>query len=268
MITLDKEKETLLVPLYGKAMETEKKNPILTDSKAVEIVNEIDYDFKSLNIPEKTNTMMCMRARLLDNFTANYLKEKDEAVVIHLGCGLDSRCTRIDTQNTVWYDLDFEEVIDIRKKFYPESRNYHLIASSVTKHEWIKTIPVGHAHYLVIAEGLLMYLKEKEVKSLFDALKKRLGNYTLIFDAFSVFAAQKANNHPSIRKTGAEISWGIDQPSSIETWDTAYKFVEKINFTANDVVNMMPPGKRFLYKIADLFSIARNAQRILIYSCG
>jgi len=63
MITLDKEKETLLVPLYGKAMETQKKTPILYDAKAVEIIEKIDYDFKSLKIPGKTNTMICLRAK-------------------------------------------------------------------------------------------------------------------------------------------------------------------------------------------------------------
>ena len=63
MITLNKEKETLLVPLYGKVMETQKKTPILYDAKAVEIIEKIDYDFKSLKIPGKTNTMMCLRAK-------------------------------------------------------------------------------------------------------------------------------------------------------------------------------------------------------------
>ncbi len=94
MITLNKEKETLLVPLYGKAMESSKKHPLLTDKKTVEIVNNIDYDFKSLRIPGKTNTMMCMRARLLDIYTENFLKRNEDVVVLHLGCGLDSRCVR------------------------------------------------------------------------------------------------------------------------------------------------------------------------------
>jgi O-methyltransferase involved in polyketide biosynthesis len=267
MITLTKEKETLLVPLYGKAMETNKKNPILIDSKAMEIVRGIDSDFDLLKIPEKTNTMMCMRARLLDVFTTNYLKGKEDVVVLHLGCGLDSRCVRIDAKKAIWYDLDYEEVISIRKEFYPESENYHLIASSVTNHEWIKSIPKGHTHYLIIAEGLFMYLKEKDVKSLFIAMKAHLGNYTLIFDAFSEFAAHKANNHPSIRKTGATIGWGIDSPSSIETWNPSYRFVEKIDFTQNELVQKMNFWKRNLYKLAGLFPVARNAHEFWFIKC-
>lgn len=265
MITLNKEKETLLVPLYGKAMESKKKNPVLIDYKAMEIVGGIDYNFDLLRIPEKTNTMMCMRARLLDIFAENFLKRNEDVVVLHLGCGLDGRCVRINAPYTLWYDLDYEEVINIRKEFYTESENYHLITSSVTNHEWIKSIPTGHAHYLIIAEGLFMYLKESDIKFLFKALKDQVGKYTLIFDAFSEFAARKANNHPSIRKTGAKITWGIDSTSGIEAWHKSYRFVEKIDFTQNEVVNNMSFWKKNLYKLAGLFPVARNAQRILVY---
>ncbi|MFO8051071.1 MAG: hypothetical protein R6V01_05160 [Thermoplasmatota archaeon] len=37
-IVLTEEKETLLIPLLGKAQENRKQNPILTDKKAAEIV--------------------------------------------------------------------------------------------------------------------------------------------------------------------------------------------------------------------------------------
>ena len=36
-------------------MESKKKSPILVDKKAVEIISQIDYDFASLKIPEKTS---------------------------------------------------------------------------------------------------------------------------------------------------------------------------------------------------------------------
>jgi len=132
-ITLTEEKETLLIPLYGKAKESEKKHPIIIDRKAVEIVNQIDYDFRSLKIPEKTNTMMSLRAKLIDNFVKNFLKENNESIAMHLGCGLDSRYERINNGDVDWYDVDFEDVIDIRRHFYEETDNYHLIASSVTE---------------------------------------------------------------------------------------------------------------------------------------
>ena len=266
MILLDKEKETLLIPLYGKAIESKKKTPILLDTKAIEIVEKIDYDFKSLKIPGKTNTMMCLRAKLFDNFVIDYLHNKNKSIVLHLGCGLDSRFDRINNSKVDWYDLDFKEVIDIRQKFYPESEKYHLIASSVMTPEWINKIPVGEENYLVIAEGLFMYLKEDEIKALLNSIKKMIGRYTLIFDAYSVYTAKKVKNHPSIKKTGAKIYWGIDNPNELTNWDPGIRFIKDIVFTSNEEIKKMDLGTKLIYQIANLFPIARNAQRILIYS--
>lgn len=207
-VTLTEEKETLLIPLYGKAKESEKKHPIIIDSKAVEIVNQIDYDFRSLKIPEKTNTMMCLRAKLIDNFVKEFLEEYNESVAMHLGCGLDSRYERINKGNVDWYDVDFKDVIDIRRHFYEETDNYHLIPSSVTEKEWLEKIPANKRNYIVIAEGLLMYLKEGEIKTLLNDLKNRIGSYTLIFDAFSVYTAKKVKNQPSIKKNRCNDSLG------------------------------------------------------------
>ncbi len=267
-IVLTKEKETLLIPLYGKAKESEKKHPILIDKKAVEIVNQIDYDFKSLKIPEKTNTMMCLRAKLIDNFVKDFLKENDESVALHLGCGLDSRYERINNSNVDWYDVDFEDVIDIRRHFYEETDNYHLIPSSVTEKEWLEKIPKEMKHYIVIAEGLLMYLKEDEIKMLLKNLKNQIGSYTLIFDAFSVYTAKKVKNQPSIKKTGAVIHWGIDNPEELTKWETEIEFIEEQYFTSNEEINNLDIVTRLMYILANLFSVAKRAHRLLIYRVG
>lgn len=85
-IVLTEEKETLLIPLLGKAQENEKQNPILIDRKAAEIVQQIDYDFESLDIPEKTNILMCIRAKLMDNYVNAFLFDNETSVALHLGC--------------------------------------------------------------------------------------------------------------------------------------------------------------------------------------
>lgn len=267
-IVLTEEKETLLIPLYGKAKESEKKHPILIDKKAVEIVNQIDYDFKSLKIPEKTNTMMCLRAKLIDNFVKDFLKENDDSVALHLGCGLDSRYERINNGIVDWYDVDFKDVIDIRRHFYKEAPNYHLIPSSVTQKEWLEKIPGDRMHYIVIAEGLLMYLKEDEIKTLLSDLKNRIGGYTLIFDAFSVYTAKKVKNQPSIKKTGAVIHWGIDDPEEITKWGMGIQFVGEQYFTSNEEIKKLGIFIKIMYKLANLFKTAKRAHRLLIYRIG
>jgi len=44
-INLGSVQETLLLPLWGRAIETQKQKPLLVDSKAVSIINSIPYDF-------------------------------------------------------------------------------------------------------------------------------------------------------------------------------------------------------------------------------
>ena len=39
---------TLLLPLWGRAVETQKKKPLLVDRTAVEIIDKIDYDFSAI----------------------------------------------------------------------------------------------------------------------------------------------------------------------------------------------------------------------------
>ncbi|KUG04000.1 hypothetical protein ASZ90_018589 [hydrocarbon metagenome] len=264
-ISLTKEKETLFIPLFGKATESQKNNPILVDEKAIEIINHIDYDFSSLRIPDKTNTMMSLRARLIDNCVKDFLVQNNDCVALHLGCGLDSRYDRIADEQVDWYDIDFLEVIEVRQVFYQESERYHLIGSSVMESEWLARIPVNHQNYIVIAEGLLMYLRENEIKSLLKSLQERLGDFTLVIDAFSVFTSRKVSSHPSLKQTGASIHWGIDDPRDLEQWGLGIRLSDQIYFTSNDLISQLAPGFRAMYKIADKFPFIKNAHRILIY---
>lgn len=265
VITLDKEKETLLIPLYGKAIESRKKKPVLLDYKATDVVSKMDFDFSSLKIPGKTNTLMCMRAKLIDNFVKDFLSTHHDSLALHLGCGLDSRYNRINNFDVDWYDLDYKEVIDVRKNFFPETKKYHLIPSSVTELKWLEQIPVNSKNNIVIAEGLFMYLREEEIRSLLVAIKNRIGEYTLIFDAFSVFTSKRVKHHPSIKRTGAEIHWGLDDPQELCSWDSAIKLEKQIYFTSNEEIEKLGFGTRLTYKIAHLFPMARKAQRILVY---
>mgnify|MGYP006288429221 CR=1 FL=1 len=264
-IVLTEEKETLLIPLIGKAHENKKENPILNDKKAIEIVKQIDYDFDSLKISEKTNIMMCIRAKLIDDYVNNFLSSNNNNIALHLGCGLDSRYYRIKNNDVEWYDVDFKEVINIRQHFFKETEKYHMIASSVTEAEWLERIPKEKDNYIVIAEGLFMYLKENEIKKLLNRLKDRFGNYTLIFDAYSVLTAKNAKSHPSLKKTGAKINWGINNPEELENWELGIKLIDKKYFTDYEGIDKLSIINRIMFKIANIFSIAKKAHRLLIY---
>jgi O-methyltransferase involved in polyketide biosynthesis len=263
-IRLTQEKETLLVPLYSKAIESQRIHPLIIDPKAVEILDDIEYDFRELNVPKQTLVTLAMRAKKLDSYVRDYLNRTENPTVLHLGCGLDSRILRVKPAKGEWYDLDYPDVIELRKKFYEETNNYHMIASSVTDFTWLDQIK-GNGPACIIAEGLLMYLHEEEVKQLFVRLRERVPSSEIFFDAYSRLTAKGANNHPSIKKTGAHINWGIDDAKQIEKWGKGIKLLEEWYFTDSEDIAGLEFLDRLLFRIMGSFSAAKKAHRILHY---
>ena len=184
-IHLTKDKETYLITLYGKALDNRPENPILSDKFADEVVRRIDFDFEKLKSPKGASISLPIRAKHLDNWTREFLATNPESTVLNLGCGLDSRVFRVDPPASIrWYDVDFPDVIELRKRLYPERHNYIMIGSSVTEPGWLDEIPVDRP-VLVVAEGLVMYLSEKEVIALFSKITEKFPSGQFIFDAYS-----------------------------------------------------------------------------------
>ncbi len=262
-IKLTEEKETLLVPLFSKAVESQRSHQILFDPKAEEILQHIDYNFEDLKIPRQTLITLAIRAKKLDSYVSDYLLRTKNPLVLHLGCGLDSRFLRVGFNKGSWLDIDYPEVIKLRRQFYNETSNYHMIESSVTEQGWLERVPVTDNSAFIVAEGLLMYLREDEVKRLFLNLRNRLPGSEIAFDAYSRLTAKGANRHPSIKKTGACIHWGIDNTSQIKEWDSGMELLDEWYFTDSQDIATLGIRDRILFKTMSMFNVAKKAHRIL-----
>lgn len=263
-VLLVEEQETLLIPLYSKAICSRRSDPAFVDEKAKEIIDQVEYDFTKLKVPEKTVVTLCIRAKKMDEYAKEFLSRHPDSLVIHPGCGLDSRFNRVDNGKVEWYDLDMPKVIKLRRKFYEETDRYHMIPSSVTDLDWIDSISSCGRPVMVIAEGLMMYLKE-DVRSLVLKLKKSFQGCELAFDAYSTMTAKSANRHPSIRKTGAAINWGIDDAHELERWADGIRLEEEWYFTRSGDLEKFGKKYKVLFKIADMITAAKKAHRILYY---
>jgi len=261
-ITLTPEQETLLIPLYTKSQPG---NPLFFDPMAQDIINQVDYNFTQLKVPYKTVILVCQRAKKIDAVTRNFLVQHPNAVVIHLGCGLDSRFWRVDNGSVEWYDLDMPPVIQLRQRFYPPAERYHLKPTSVTDLAWIADIKPADWPVLVVAEGLLMYLGESDVKRVFLQLQETFPNCRLIADVFSRMTARTATQHPSLKHTGATLGWGIDDPREIESWSPGITLLEEWFFSQDPDLDQLSLGYRLAYKLAGAFKMVNRAHRILYY---
>jgi O-methyltransferase involved in polyketide biosynthesis len=260
-ITLAKEQETLLIPLFAKAQN----NPFFADEKAQQILEEVQYDFAQLKVPQKTAVTLRIRARQLDEYTSLFIAAHPEAIILHLGCGLDSRCVRVPHPAALWFDLDLPDVIELRRIFYAESESYHMLASSVTDPAWFGRIPADGRPVFVIAEGLLMYLHQAEVQSLVLRLHDEFPGCEMVFDAFSQYTADRIKNHPSIKKTGAAVFWGIDDPHEMEGWAKGIRLKEEWFFSQSADIQRLGWFYRMMFRLSSTIPAARRAQRLLYF---
>ena len=261
-IELAPEQVTLLIPLYAKAQEG---NPLFFDPRARDILRAVDYDFTRLRVPYKTVVLICQRTRKLDAAARDFLVEHPNGVILHLGCGLDSRYWRVDNGLVDWYDLDMPPVVELRQRFFAGGERYHLMASSVTELGWVERVAADARPVLAVAEGLLMYLSEADFRRLVLRLREAFPGCRVIADVFSRLAARSATRHPSLRHTGASIGWGIDDPRELEAWAPGIRLLEEWYFTQDPSLDRLSLGYRLAYRMAGAFTAVRRAHRIVYY---
>jgi len=60
------------------------------------------------------------RALYFDKLVNDYILKHSSCTVINLACGFDTRFWRIDNKNCKYYELDFPEVIALKKELLKE----------------------------------------------------------------------------------------------------------------------------------------------------
>ena len=206
---LNNESKTLFIPLLGKATMS-RQSLFLKDKKAEEIISKIDYDFKSLKQSRWLSMYMSLRALIIDELCNEYISKNPNLTIIHLGCGLDSRCIRVNNNYNIWHDIDYENVINLRKEFYKTDSKYKMIGSSVLDYNWLNEINEPE-NILIIAEGLTMYLEKEEIQELLLQINKKFKNVRLIFDAYTSKGVKASKIKNPVNKMNAKIKYGFDK---------------------------------------------------------
>lgn len=223
-MNLNNESKTLFIPLLGKALMSKEK-VFLHDKKAEEIISKINYDFNSLKQSKYLSMYMSLRAMLIDKLCNKYILENSNTTIIHLGCGLDSRCLRVNQNYNKWYDLDYENVISIRKEYYEENSKYIMLGYSVTDYEWLEKIEYND-NVLIVMEGLTMYLSEDEIHELLVNLNNKFNNIYLIFDAYTKKGVRLSKIKNPVNKMNAKIKYGIDDYNDFLLLNSNLEYVE------------------------------------------
>ncbi len=79
---------------------------------------------------------------------------------------------------------------------------------------------------LILAEAVLLYFKEADVRQLFTMIADRFPGATVAFDTCGRLAQRNSRKLEAVRITGAEFRWGIDDVHEIESWDPRFRVLE------------------------------------------
>ncbi len=237
--------ETLLIPLYNRAMESQRPDAIMKDEKAVALVKQMSYDFdqvRKIRVFEANKVARIMLTREIDRYARDFLRRNPKAVAVHIGCGLDSRFERVDNGNVEWYDLDLPDVIGLRRKFIgDEGDRYHLLGCSALEDTWLEVVRV-HSHYafLFLAENVLVYFKEAQVKALVLRLRDHFPGAELVFDGWTPFLVWLGNRQLSSSKFAGLLHWGFWRSRAIEGWGEGLHLLGQWGFFDQPEPRMAP----------------------------
>jgi O-methyltransferase involved in polyketide biosynthesis len=257
-VSLTGEKATLLATLYGRALDAESPGSILHDTMALDAVRRIDFDFAKAGLRHGDEAAVALRARYFDRWTGEFLAAYPRATVLHLGCGLDTRVYRLDPGPGVrWFDVDYPDVIDLRRQLYPSREGYETIGSSVTDPSWLAQVP-SDLPVLVVAEGLVMYLKEDDGKALFQRIANHFPSGQFAFDALSRRGIRMQRFNKAIQAAGATVSWGIDSCAELEAMDPRLRCVTSLSAFDLEGVEKLRTSYRVMVKVAKLLPAVRR----------
>ncbi|MGV0717820.1 class I SAM-dependent methyltransferase [Mycolicibacterium sp. XJ662] len=224
--------KTLLVTLTARAHDARAERPILGDRLVDKVLDRLGPSAEIVKPAGTVQLASALRSKMLDRLVAEFIAAHPHAVVVELGCGLETRMHRIDPPATVdWYDVDFDRVIQLRREVIPELEHAHLVAGSLTDPNWLTSIPRDRPA-IVVADGVVGFLTEAENRTILRAITDHFtAGGELAVVAYARITARLMGSMKILRSVGVSKSyrgWGFDDPRTLEQLNPALTYVEEL----------------------------------------
>ena len=246
--------ETMLQTVYARAKETKTRGAI-TDNKAVEIIDRLDYDFSMADKDAAMHSGVIARTIVLDKLTKSWLAKHPGAVVVNIACGLDTRCYRMSGY-AHWYNLDLPETMAVREKLLPESGSISQIAMSAMD-DWGGEIGEQNVPVLIVIEGLTMYLNAKDVQQIFAVISSRFEKATVFVETMNPMIVRRFKEK-SIEGSHAKFTWGVKNGAALSKLLLDFRLMEEHSLTEG-MAEFVP-----IYKLLDKLPAVRNISNKII----
>ncbi len=180
--------ETLVIPLFGRLVCSERFPDLFWDPEARRICDSLDYDFeerrKAMESPMGLFGALEVAQRQYDLRceVEAYLEAHPNAAVVNMGCGLDDTFSKVDNGLCRGYNLDMPDVIAVRDELLPAGERESNIACDLNDLGWMDAIDASGGA-VFFAAGVFYYFKVEEVRRLFCAMAERFPGAVLAFDS-------------------------------------------------------------------------------------
>ena len=259
--------ETALITLKSHVVETQKENPVIKDSVAIELFNRLqtllpdDVRDRILRrkLPSTLTRHIALRARKYDDYTRRFLEGNKNGVVVSLGCGFDTRYWRISREPWKYVEVDLPDVIETKKKVLGDIAPYEMLGYSVLEESMIDYIAsMQKEHVLFIAEGLFMYLPKDGVISLFKRLSETFAKSEIVFEVINekytrgIWKKIVASKMSTLGTgAGSSYDFGVRDAKDIEAYGNNIKVIEEWSYFEDEDIK---PRILRLFRNLKLFS--------------
>ena len=255
--------ETLVIPLYGRWLCSQRFPGLYQDEAAAALMEKVDYDFSPLERQASSliQTFGALEVAMRQNDLAwevrDYLKNHPRAAVINLGCGLDNTGRACDNGQCSIWNIDLPDVIEMRERLLPPGEREKNLAFDLKDTHWMEAIHTAPANGTVLfAAGVFYYFTTEEVKSLTIDIAKRFPGGRLVFDAAGQAAVRLMLKtwvkQAGIQDVGAYFSVK-DANQELEPWSPLFSVSSRGYMLGYQSLHdpAVQPIHRLLAKIAD-----------------
>lgn len=235
----DTVQHTLCIPLWCRAVSTQRQPGFFPDSDAARILTELGEPpltswFYHLEYP---NLQCIVRQYDMAREVARYVEGHPRACVVEMGAGLSCMRRQMAAAGMVgarnpWYAVDLPNVIALRERLVPDDGVERLVATDLNDHTWMDRIEADPSEGTVfIAAGLFYYFHREQVEALVCALAERFPGGMLAFDATNHRGVRGVNKEVQLAGNATSSYFSLEDPvTEIGAWGPCIRAVVERDF--------------------------------------
>ena len=263
-----------MIPIAARAQDAQSQQPVLDGISAVEVTERLDYDFGKLNLLQYETMAICIRTAKFDVWTADFLSRHPDALVVHIGCGLDDRLSRVlksRPSNAMWIDVDLPEVVELRSKIMPITHpgiRYEVMGADITTDSWLSDIPRTRPT-IIVMEGVMSYLTQSDSRALLRRISSHFGQGEILLECISSTLLAGQDTHSKrLHDMGARLKSSVDEVKLLEEKCEGLLVVEELPFCQAPGIECLPWKFRLRMYLVSWFPNARDLSRFLRLEFG